>query len=201
MHNAARNGEVAIIQALASANKAMVNSVDKLQRTPLHMACWAGFLDAAEKLILLGADVDAPAIDAMTPLMFASQNNHVAIIQLLARSGAFLDAQDSKKKNSALHFAASKSHLDAVQTLLQCGASAGSRNKSGQTPGDCASNPKLKQLLPRSKAAMSRARAQRREASAAAGDAIEDSGAAKHERTQQPEANHKRPALSFDEEE
>ena len=201
MHNAARNGDVATIQALCSANKSAVNSVDKLLRTPLHMACWAGFVDAAEKLIHLGADVDAPATDAMTPLMFASQNNHVAIIQLLAKSGAALDAHDSKKKNCALHIAATKSHADAVNTLLQCGASASVRNKAGQTPGDCASDSKLKQLLPRSKAAMSRARAERKEAAALAGDASADADAPKRERAQSAECAVKRPAMSFDDDE
>ena len=202
MHNAARTGDVSSIQAIFSANKSAVNAVDKLQRTPLHMACWAGFVDAAEKLIQLGADVDAPAIDAMTPLMFASQNNHAPIIQLLAKSGAALDAQDSKKKSSALHIAAAKSHAVAVNTLLQCGASPSVRNKAGQTPGDCATDSKLKQLLPRSKAALSRARAERKEAAALAGDSSEDANAPKRGCTppQQPSCV-KRPALSFDEEE
>ena len=201
MHNAARIGDVATIQALFSANKSAVNAVDKLQRTPLHMACWAGFADAAEKLIQQGADVDAPATDAMTPLMFASQNNHTAIIQLLARSGAALDAQDRKKKSSALHIAATKSHADAVHTLLQCGASSSVRNKSGQTPGDCATDSKLKQLLPRSKAALSRARAERKEAAALTSDSAADADAPKRERSSKPPSGVKRPAVSFDEEE
>lgn len=200
MHNAARSGDVHIIEALYSADRSAVNSVDKLQRTPLHLACWAGFVGAAEKLIQLGADVDAPAIDAMTPLMFASQNNHVSIIQLLARSGAALDAQDTKKKSSALHIAASKSHVDAVNTLLQCGASPSVRNKAGQTPGDCATDSKLKQLLPRSKAAMSRARAERKEAAALAGDSAADVSTPKRERAPPLSSGVKRPAVSFDEE-
>jgi ankyrin repeat protein len=201
MHNAARNGDVASIEALYSANKSAVNSVDKLQRTPLHMACWAGCVAAAEKLIHLGADVDAPASDAMTPLMFASQNNHAAIVQLLAKSGASLDAHDSKKKNCALHIAAAKSHADTVNTLLQCGASPNVRNKAGQTPGDTATDSKLKQLLPRSKAAMSRARAERKEAAALACDPSADADAPKRERLQSSNCSVKRPAVSFDEEE
>jgi len=201
MHKAARNGDVAVIQALASANKSAVNAVDKLQRTPLHMACWAGFVEAAEKLIHLGADVDAPATDSVTALMFASQNNHTAIIQLLAKSGASLDAQDGKKRSSALHIAATKSHVDAVQTLLQCGANPGMRNKAGQTPGDCATDSKLKQLLPRSKAALSRARAERKEAAASAGDAGTDASTIKREGTQMQDCSVKRAAISFQEEE
>ena len=201
MHDAARSGNIATIQAIASANKSAVNAVDKLQRTPLHMACWAGFAEAAEKLIHLGADVDAPATDAVTPLMFASQNNHIAIIQLLAKSGASLDAQDGKKRSSALHIAATKSHVDAVQTLLQCGADPSVRNKAGQTPGDCATDSKLKQLLPRSKAALSRARAERKETAALASDAGTDADAAKRQRTQVSDSSVKRPAVSFDEEE
>lgn len=199
MHNAARNGDVATIQVIYSANKSTVNIADKLQRTPLHMACWAGHAVAAEKLIHLGADVDAPATDAMTPLMFASQNNHSDVIQLLAKSGASLDAQDSKKRNSALHIAAIKCHTDAVNTLLQCGASASVRNKAGQTPGDCATDSKLKQVLPRSKAAMSRARAERKEAAALPVDSSAEADAAKRERAQTSQSSVKRPAVSFDE--
>jgi ankyrin repeat protein len=199
MHNAARNGDVAAIQSLAAADKSTVNAVDKLQRTPLHMACWAGCVAAAEKLIQLGADVDAPAMDAMTPLMFASQNNHAGIIQLLAKSGACLDAQDSKKRSSALHIAASKCHTDAVNTLLQCGANASVRNKAGQTAGDCAADSKLKQLLPRSKAALSRARAERKEAAAQAGDCGGEAGAEGGVKREGAQAGCKRPAVSFDE--
>jgi hypothetical protein len=88
-----------------------------------------------------------------------------------------------------------------VNTLLQCGASASVRNKAGQTPGDCASDSKLKQLLPRSKAAMSRARAERKEAAALAGDASADADAPKRERAQSAECAVKRPAMSFDDDE
>jgi len=70
-------------------------------------------------------------------------------------------------------------------------------NKAGQTAGDCAADSKLKQLLPRSKAALSRARAERKEAAAQAGDCgAEAEGGVKREGAK---AGCKRPAVSFDE--
>ena len=50
-------------------------------RTPLHIACFAGSLDAARLLIESGANVNAIALDDLRPLGFAVMKNHLDIVR------------------------------------------------------------------------------------------------------------------------
>lgn len=60
----------------------MVLFVEVRSRTPLHLACYAGSLDAARLLIESGADVNAIGMDSVTPLAFAVMKNHIEIVLL-----------------------------------------------------------------------------------------------------------------------
>lgn len=46
---------------------------DKLGRTAMHLAAWAGFADVVTRLAEAGADVDARASDDITSAHFAAQ--------------------------------------------------------------------------------------------------------------------------------
>ncbi len=49
-------------------------------RTPLHLACYFGSLEAARLLIEYGANVNALAQDNVRPLGFAVMKNHMDIV-------------------------------------------------------------------------------------------------------------------------
>ncbi|KAK0715342.1 ankyrin repeat-containing domain protein, partial [Lasiosphaeris hirsuta] len=55
--------------------KALVNVVDKQRRTPLHYACMANNLSAAEHLLRLGAMVNLRDENGRTPLHEAIRGN------------------------------------------------------------------------------------------------------------------------------
>jgi hypothetical protein len=65
LHAAARNGDVAALTH-AVASGADVNSKDKLKRTPLHMAAWAGQAASVQLLLSSGAVVASEATDGVT---------------------------------------------------------------------------------------------------------------------------------------
>lgn len=52
-------------------------------RTPLHLACYFGSLEAARLLIEYGANVNAQAQDNVRPLGFAVMKNHIDIVAVL----------------------------------------------------------------------------------------------------------------------
>lgn len=81
LHDAARSGNVeALMEALAEVDN--VELKDKHQRTPLHLAAWANQTAIMDVLFSLDADVNATAMDKMTPLHFASQRGSVEAVKL-----------------------------------------------------------------------------------------------------------------------
>lgn len=51
LHDAARQGNVEAGLAIIKESPKTVHQADKLQRTPLHMACWAGKPDFVQMLL------------------------------------------------------------------------------------------------------------------------------------------------------
>ena len=95
LHGLARENNVQEMVRLLSSRENL-NAKDKYKRwvgmkqfyyrTPLHIACCAGSLDAARLLIESGANVNAIALDDLRPLGFAVMKNHLDIVR---RSACF----------------------------------------------------------------------------------------------------------------
>lgn len=93
--------------------------------TALHMACFAGCLEAAKKLIELGADVNSKDDEDYTPLLHATQENsntNLKVVKLLIEKGADLTAVCEGGK-TCLHLAMiagreKETRLSLVQLLL-----------------------------------------------------------------------------------
>ncbi|MCC7037791.1 MAG: ankyrin repeat domain-containing protein [Alphaproteobacteria bacterium] len=123
-----------------------VNATDAQGRTALIEECR---LDRRETIInhLLKNNADVNAADYLktTALHFlAAQDYGDDMIAPLVAAGANMNAQDWQG-NTPLHIAAGESafeftsgHLDAVQRLLDCGASTDIRNNHFRTPLDSA---------------------------------------------------------------
>lgn len=133
------------------ATGAKLDEADKLKRTPLHIAAWAGNLEALQMLVRAGAALDVKAMDGFTALHFAAQSNAEgadACIRFLAKkSKALLNMRITKGNKSALHLAAAKGNVTAVTTLLELGADHLAKTTGGQTPADLAKTPEIKALL------------------------------------------------------
>ena len=115
---------------------ANVNVHDNDRNTPLHFAVSGGCLEIARMLLERKADVDILNNKGLTPLHRASKGWHDGypdIVRLLLDYGANANAHDDDR-NTPLHFAASKCHLEVTRMLLERKADIDSLNSNGLTP-------------------------------------------------------------------
>lgn len=104
--------------------------------SPLMLAALKGMTDVCTKLIARDADVNKPG---WTPLHYAATGGHVAIIQLLLKQHAYIDAA-SPNKSTPLMMAAGYGTSAAVEALLAGGADPTLKNSLGMTAIDFARN-------------------------------------------------------------
>jgi ankyrin repeat protein len=90
-------------------------------RPALFHAATFGYVDIASALIIRGANVNYGADrGALTPLMLAALNGPAAMVDLLVRSGAQVNAQASG--STALTEATRKGDPEVLRVLLEAGA-------------------------------------------------------------------------------
>jgi hypothetical protein len=92
-----------------------------------------GDLEKAKQAIEKGADVKTQSNYGRTPLHWASNNGHEAIVSLLLENGADVNAQ-TKDGFTPLHYGSSNGHKTIVSLLLEYGADKNVRNSDGYTP-------------------------------------------------------------------
>jgi ankyrin repeat protein len=128
-----------------------VDEVDKLKRTPIHLAAWSGNLEALQVLVRANAKIDAKAMDGFTAVHFAAQSSAEGasncIRFLVKKNKALLNMRITKGNKSALHLAAAKGNVAAVEALIEIGADIMAKSTSGQTPADLAKTPEIRAML------------------------------------------------------
>jgi len=131
-----------IIDLVLSAG-ANVNSRDKEQRTPLHVAVWGGGGRVAEILLEHGADVNATDRSGTTPLHMAAQKLNAEACKLLLQHGADHNVRE-RHGDTPLHVAALHgSNADftraiaTMDVLLDNGADINAPNNRGIPPIRC----------------------------------------------------------------
>jgi Ankyrin repeats (3 copies)/Ankyrin repeat len=106
-------------------------------RTLLHAAAAAGDADTLDLLLRLGGDPGAHDGGGHTPLYSVANECSAgggAVVHLLARAGASLDAADGVKRATPLHMAARRGSVEIAAALLDCGARIEARDSLGETP-------------------------------------------------------------------
>ncbi|CCT75069.1 related to ankyrin [Fusarium fujikuroi IMI 58289] len=134
----------------ATVSLAMRNALQKFKvgyffMRHLHIAAYFGLAELVEYLLDMGTAVDIADRTGRTPLSYASEQGHEAIMVVLLERGAKADSQDGEivpkwhydNENAGrtpLSFATEQGHEAAVHILIANGASASVRSKSGRTP-------------------------------------------------------------------
>jgi hypothetical protein len=135
IHEAAKKGDLEMIQKILDKNPELLDTPDKSGFTPLHWAVIFGKKDMIEYLIGKGADIKGhnKALRGWTPLQAAlfAYNNNVA--DLLVSHGA-LEELDREEGLIYLYQAASSGNASLINKLVEKGIPAASQNKYGDTP-------------------------------------------------------------------
>ncbi|KAL5045799.1 hypothetical protein BDW71DRAFT_75355 [Aspergillus fruticulosus] len=137
LHEAAREGKLALAESLLHANPKLANTKDDDDRLPIHWAVAYNHLPIVELLVSTkDFDPDVEDGSCWTPLMIAASLKNAEgdpIIELLLRKGADVNVKSVTGQN-ALHFATSKANISTVRTLLENKCSARVKDKRGQLP-------------------------------------------------------------------
>src|SRR3954447_12669051 len=88
----------------------------------IHSAVRSGDAERVKALLASGCDPSERDQLGSTPLHDAAWNGDLAIIDLLLRSGANLEARHAETGSTPLHYAVITNHKDAVALLIDRGA-------------------------------------------------------------------------------
>src|SRR5215470_2849791 len=149
---AAFRGNDRIVELLLSRG-AEPDHVDATGKTPLIYAAARGFALVVRRLIDAGADPTASHGNDLTALMWAAGHEDgvgaaaaVAVVELLMKHGAAIDAADNRGR-TALMFAADRGDAAVVETLVIRGAERALRDKTGKTACDLAADESVRAKL------------------------------------------------------
>ena len=109
------------------------------QMTGLHLAAYFGIDEAANVLLKSSQNPDLRDTYGRTPLSYAAEKGHKAMVELLLGGGADVESKDKVWEMTPLSFAAANGHLEAVRFLVKAGADVEPKDKVwGMTPLSCA---------------------------------------------------------------
>ena len=119
--------------------------------TPLHMACRFNLPRVAERLVSLGAAVDAYDASRETPLYRAVNLGYTDCVRVLIAAKSDVDFQNRRGETPLLR-AARRGKKLIVPLLLAAGADPRVADRAGKQPMDYARNPAIQQALAESQA-------------------------------------------------
>lgn len=143
---AAKKGNLARVQKLATKDNINCQDTQGRNSTPLHLAAGYNNQEVAEFLLENGADVNAMDKGGLIPLHNASSYGHVDIAALLIKFDTYVNAVD-RWGYTPLHEAAQKGRTHLCSLLLAHGSDPTMKNHEGQTPLDLATAEDVKVLL------------------------------------------------------
>lgn len=107
-------------------------------KTLLHFAAAAGCIKVVELLLRLGTDPNIQDYGGHTPLYClgneCASETGPAVVQMLARAGADVNACAGVTRATPLHMAARRGNVGIANALLDCGAAIEAKDNKGVTP-------------------------------------------------------------------
>jgi uncharacterized protein len=128
LHWAVEENELELTDLLIHAG-ARVSAANQAGATPLLLATENGNAAIVERLIMAGADPNAPLTKfGDTAIMMASRTGKVETVEVLLDRGAQVNAKESWGGTTALMWAVSERHSDIVKLLIDRGADVNARS-------------------------------------------------------------------------
>jgi ankyrin repeat protein len=134
---AAQHGQMGVVSLLIRRMMGANGVAGLDEGVALHLAAKHGQEAIVDILCDSGADLDSTALGHRTPLIWASSEGHVGVVQRLLyhMGGEGIDGKGGyHEKLTALHLAAANGHAEVVKLLLQRGADATIVNDWGAIP-------------------------------------------------------------------
>ena len=132
IHHAASAGIAATVNLLCT-NGAAFDELDGDGFAPLHLAAISGHFAATQVLLAAGADVtrQGSALE-LPPLALATANGNLDVLMAILEHGADVNAESHQM--TALHVAAAFNRVEAIDALLEAGASIDHAPSGGGIP-------------------------------------------------------------------
>lgn len=118
LHEAVSHGHSDAVAAISKAADHCIKN--KKGNWPLHDAARCGHMDAVQLLLSNNGQIDPPGTSGYSPLMFAVENGHVALVEWLIGHGGKVNY--SGGCYSPLHCAADQGSAQIAELLLRNGA-------------------------------------------------------------------------------
>ncbi len=123
--NAAKSGDLDEVKAILRMGEIDID-VEYESTTAYVEAIYAGQKEVADYLKNRGAE-----IDRCTPLIWASDSNHIEYVKLLLEYGADVNVKDETEGMTPLHWASLRSNPEILKLLLEHGADVNAKDKDG----------------------------------------------------------------------
>ncbi|MCP5052205.1 MAG: hypothetical protein GY940_33870, partial [bacterium] len=130
LHTAVQKGDLKKVNALLKKYPRWLNKRNRFGITPLHYASVEGNLAIAQRLVAVGARVNAITKTGITPLYGAVSEEKTELVRFLISKGARVRAI-TLDGATALHVASTK---EIARMLVRAGARVKEKNKFGFTP-------------------------------------------------------------------
>ena len=130
LHHAVNSHATAVVSLFLK--EGVINVLDDLGRSPLHIAATGGSTQTVRTLINMGADIEGKTPSGNTAFMIAASTGNLSVAETLLSKGASINVRD-RSGNTALMKAIINNHEQTVSFLLANGAKTRVRNNRRQT--------------------------------------------------------------------
>eukprot|EP00752_Nemacystus_decipiens_P006553 g5900.t1 len=131
---AASNGHLPVVEALLAAGADSDLRIALTRRAAIHQAATKGHANILSALLLNGADKDAVDIAGLSPLIMATIEGHLPVVEALLEAGANVALHIAATRRTALHCAAVGCHCGILCALMLSGADKDVVDNSWDTP-------------------------------------------------------------------